>query len=400
MHIRQARETEHRILSAISFAAKGYWNYPAEYFQIWTDELTITSEYIAENKVFVAESEGTVIGYYSIKNLIEERAFSGITIDQGFWLEHMFILPEHIGNRVGTKMVSHLKTICEESNIGKISVLADPNAKEFYEKMGFEYKKEYPSTIPGRTTPLLELKLTPHYQKKSTTDEIRKRFDKDVERFSNLETGQSATIDAPLAMELITQAACTSTKKIDRVLDIGCGAGNNTLKLLESVSPLECDLVDLSLPMLEKAKERISEINTGTITLFQGDFRDIDLSEQHYDVIFAAAVLHHLRGNRDWESVFEKIFRLTAPGGSVWITDLISHETDSIQTLMWNRYGDYLRSLGGESYRDKVFEYIDKEDSPRPVTYQIELLKKVGFNHVELLHKNSCFAAFGAIKTA
>ena len=32
---------------------------------------------------------------------------------------------------------------------------------------------------------------------KSTVEEIRQRFDKDVERFSNLETGQSATIDAP-----------------------------------------------------------------------------------------------------------------------------------------------------------------------------------------------------------
>jgi tRNA (cmo5U34)-methyltransferase len=29
---------------------------------------------------------------------------------------------------------------------------------------------------------------------KSTVDEIRQRFDADVERFSNLETGQSATL--------------------------------------------------------------------------------------------------------------------------------------------------------------------------------------------------------------
>ena len=39
---------------------------------------------------------------------------------------------------------------------------------------------------------------------KSTTEQIRARFDNDVERFSVLETGQSATIDAPFAMELIT----------------------------------------------------------------------------------------------------------------------------------------------------------------------------------------------------
>ena len=237
------------------------------------------------------------------------------------------------------------------------------------------------------------------YEKKSSIDEIRQRFDNDVERFSNIETGQTATIDAPLAMELITQAAFRSTPKIERVLDIGCGAGNNTIKLSHYVSPFDCDLVDLSLPMLERARERISEINTGNIKIFQGDFRVIDFPEQGYDVIIAAAVLHHLRDEQDWESTFRKIYRLTALGGSVWVSDLVSHETGSVQSLMWKRYAEYLCSIGGESYKNKVFAYINKEDTPRPVTYQMDLLRKVGFNHVEILHKNSCFAAFGAIKS-
>lgn len=47
---------------------------------------------------------------------------------------------------------------------------------------------------------------------------------------------------------------------------------------------------------------------------------------------------------------------------------------------------------------EPYFDYIDREDLPRPVTYQMDLLRKVGFRHVEHLHKNSCFAAFGAIK--
>ena len=119
---------------------------------------------------------------------------------------------------------------------------------------------------------------------------------------------------------------------------------------------------------------------------------------QGYDVILAAAVLHHLRSDQDWERTFNKLYNLTAPGGSIWITDLVSHESDAIHSLMWERYGEYLRSLGGADYKTKVFEYIDKEDSPKPVTYQLNLLRKVGFRHIDLLHKNSCFAAFGAIK--
>ena len=75
-------------------------------------------------------------------------------------------------------------------------------------------------------------------ENKSTLEDIRKRFDSDVDRFSNPETGQTTTIDAPLAIELISQAAVSCTESIRKVLDIGCGAGNNTLKLLQFVSPL------------------------------------------------------------------------------------------------------------------------------------------------------------------
>ncbi|OYP34990.1 class I SAM-dependent methyltransferase [Rhodopirellula sp. MGV] len=240
---------------------------------------------------------------------------------------------------------------------------------------------------------------TTDFADKSSTDEIRERFDQDVERFSNLETGQAAAIDSPLAMELITEAAVASTPKIERVLDVGCGAGNNTLKLRALYGqPFDCDLLDLSRPMLDRAEQRLRDTGVGEIQLWHTDIREADLPENAFDVILAAAVLHHLRDDSDWHHVFSKLFRLLKPGGSFWITDLVIHETSAVDQMMWDRYGDYLIELGGEAYRDKVFAYIDKEDTPRPVTYQLDLLRQVGFEQVELLHKRSCFAAFGAVK--
>lgn len=234
---------------------------------------------------------------------------------------------------------------------------------------------------------------------KSTTQDIETRFDVDVERFSNLDSGQTATMDAPLAMQLITEAAARLTPQIGRVLDIGCGAGNNTLKLREVYGrPFACDLLDLSQPMLQRAKERVLNAGVETVELWQVDFRNAELPRESYDVVLAAAVLHHLRDDDDWESAFEKILSILKPGGSVWITDLVVHETVPIHEWMWSRYGDYLVGLGGSEYRNKVFDYIAKEDSPRSVTYQLELLRRVGFTHIELLHKNCCFAAFGAWK--
>jgi tRNA (cmo5U34)-methyltransferase len=236
------------------------------------------------------------------------------------------------------------------------------------------------------------------YKNKSTVAQIRKRFDDDVERFSNLETGQTSTVDAALVMELMTSAAVSSTSEINHVLDIGCGAGNNTLRLLEKAGSFDSHLLDLSAPMLERARARVEAANGGKVTIHQGDFRNVELATGQYDVIIAAAVLHHLREDADWRRTFEKIYALTAPGGSVWISDLVSHETDAVQAMMWQRYGDYLTELDGEDYKTKVFDYIEKEDSPRPVTFQLDLLRAVGFEKVELLHKNSCFSAFGAVK--
>src|SRR4029077_2261500 len=135
---------------------------------------------------------------------------------------------------------------------------------------------------------------------KSTVDEIRQRFDADVERFSNLETGQSATVDAPLAMALVAQAARPTTPPARHVLDVGCGAGNYTLKLLEFLPNLDATLMDLSQPMLDKAVERVRRATSGNVTTRQGDIREIQLADGQYDVVVAAAVLHHLRTDSEW----------------------------------------------------------------------------------------------------
>lgn len=233
---------------------------------------------------------------------------------------------------------------------------------------------------------------------KSTVEQIRQRFDNDVERFSNLKTGQSATIDAPLSLELITRAAATTNPQASRVLDVGCGAGNYTLKLLQVLPNLNVTLIDLSRPMLNRAVERVSQVTSGEIATIQGDIREVSVGEAQFDIIFAAAVLHHLREEQEWRAVFAKFYAALKPGGSLWISDLIEHSTPHIQAMMWERYGAYLADFKDEAYRDHVFAYIAQEDSPRPLLFQIDKLREVGFNQVDILHKNSCFAAFGAIK--
>ena len=109
-------------------------------------------------------------------------------------------------------------------------------------------------------------------------------------------------------------------------------------------------------------------------------------------------VLHHLRGDDEWRTVFQKLFQSLKSGGSLWIVDHIEYAEPAIQEMMQGRWGEYLTAFKGEEYRDHVFAYVNQEDTPRPLLFQTDLLREVGFTSVSVLHVNTLFTAFGATK--
>jgi tRNA (cmo5U34)-methyltransferase len=233
---------------------------------------------------------------------------------------------------------------------------------------------------------------------KSSVDEIKKRFDGDVTRFSNLETGQLSVIDAKIALEAGAEAAKRIAPGAKNMLDIGCGAGNWTLKMLSKIPGLNCTLLDISSSMLEAARERVGKATTGKITIVQNDMREADLGENIFDIIIASASLHHLRGDAEWESVFAKIGRSLKKGGCFIISDLVKQNDERLTALVYEGWARYLEETGGPSFRDEIINFSKKEDTPRPVNYLAYLLQKNGWTNIESLHKNMCFATLCAVK--
>jgi len=233
---------------------------------------------------------------------------------------------------------------------------------------------------------------------KSSVEQIKERFDNSVERFSNLDTGNTAQMDSVLSMSLIAEAAALATPLAKSVLDVGCGGGNYVLKLLEHSPALDVTLLDLSRPMLERAHDRVQQAGAGTIRLMQGDIREADIGKDQYDIIVASAVLHHLREEVEWKTVFTKLYQALKPDGSLWIYDLIEQSIPALNATMHRLHGEYLVRHKDEAYRDMIFGWIETEDSPRPLMYQLDLMRSVGFRTVDVLHKHSRFAAFGGVK--
>lgn len=156
--IRRARPGDVEALTRISFASKAVWGYPPEYFAVWARELTITPSYLADHEVFVFEKADSVVAYYSLVELTGDVSFHGIVLARGFWLEHMFVEPGSIGKGIGRALFAHLLEVCTSKGVKELGILADPNARGFYQRMGCRYLAEYPSTIRGRTTPYLAMR--------------------------------------------------------------------------------------------------------------------------------------------------------------------------------------------------------------------------------------------------
>lgn len=155
--ISDAEQSDSKTLTDISFAAKRHWNYPEEYYHQWEEELVITSEYIASNKVYKAILDGQIIGYYSIVKVYEDITIVDVLVQKGHWLEHMFLLPEFHKKGIGRLLMKHAVEICMKNEIDSLMVFSDPFAKGFYEKVGGKYLYDSKSSIPGRTIPVFKI---------------------------------------------------------------------------------------------------------------------------------------------------------------------------------------------------------------------------------------------------
>lgn len=157
--IRRAKPNDCSILTDISLKAKRYWNYPEEYYEIWKDELTIREEYIKNNTVYVAEHGERIVGYYSIIQVEEDFWAGKVFVMKGYWLEHIFILPEYIGKGIGSRLIEHAKSVCCDMGCKSLFIFSDPHARGFYERIGAKFIRESPSSIEGRIIPVFEMDI-------------------------------------------------------------------------------------------------------------------------------------------------------------------------------------------------------------------------------------------------
>jgi ubiquinone/menaquinone biosynthesis C-methylase UbiE len=73
----------------------------------------------------------------------------------------------------------------------------------------------------------------------------------------------------------------------DRVVDIGCGTGATTIRLADTVQPGLVTGVDLSLPMLHLAQQRVAALGISNVTFSAADVQTDPLEAGVFDVAYS-----------------------------------------------------------------------------------------------------------------
>ncbi|MDA1570596.1 GNAT family N-acetyltransferase, partial [Bacillus cereus] len=144
MFIRNAKIEDRKILSNIAYKSKAHWGYSPEFLHALKEDLEVTIEDIQNKIVFVVEDNSQLAAFYCLSK--EKKK-----------LESLFVHPNYIGNGLGNLLWNDIIEKARANGITSFTLDSDPNALQFYLKMGAKQIAEIESTLfPNRTFPLME----------------------------------------------------------------------------------------------------------------------------------------------------------------------------------------------------------------------------------------------------
>jgi trans-aconitate 2-methyltransferase len=188
--------------------------------------------------------------------------------------------------------------------------------------------------------------------------------------------------------------------RAQRVLELGCGSGNVSLRLAGRWPEAAFTFVDAAPPMLELTRARLLEaypaIARGAQFVAER-FEDLVLEPRTIDVVVASLSLHHVA---DVSGVYHQVGPMLVPGARLVMLDGVRGRTDrehAVHMARWSAYWQQPGNLSEAEIRD-MREHIALHDHYRSLQDHFDMLLAAGFVDPDCVWRDGVFALVTATR--
>lgn len=212
----------------------------------------------------------------------------------------------------------------------------------------------------------------------------------------------------PYYEELLDAIARCLPVEAKRILELGCGTGELTLRVLQRCPSARVIAMDYSPRMLDFVEGKLAGAHKGerwhAVEMDFGEWAHNGSAEigTGFDAVVSSLAIHHL-SNEMKLKLFERIRSVLNPGGSFWNADPVLPDlpqlADTYQQARqsWaQQRGIDLDAVRAKLGRSEDYGY-SSHDQLATLAEHLQMLEKAGFRSVAVPFKYYGYAVFGAV---